>query len=64
MAVEPSEVSKVKLGSPFPQKPNLWVLCFYGGNDRLVRTWYYDSEKKRRKDLDQVLEHCPHLPVE
>ena len=64
LAIEPSKVSKVKLGSPFVQKPNLWVLCFYGGNDQLVRTWYYDSEKKRQKDLDQVLEQCPHLLVE
>ncbi|MPR36718.1 hypothetical protein [Salmonirosea aquatica] len=64
LAVEPSNVSKVKLNSPFDQKPNLWVLCFYGENDQLVRTWYYDSEKKRQKDLDQVLKQCPHLKVE
>ncbi|MPR36986.1 hypothetical protein [Salmonirosea aquatica] len=62
-AVEPSRVATIKLSPPFPRKPNLWVLYFYGGNDQIVRTWYYDSPAKRQKDLDQVLMQCPDLKL-
>lgn len=64
MTVEISEVAQFKLSPFFPQNPKLWVLYFYGHDGNVVRSWYYDSEQKRQKDLDQVLERCPHLKVE
>ena len=62
--VEESMVAKIKLSPPFPQKPNLCVLYFYGHDDHVIRTWYYDSPSKRQKDLEQVLRQCPHLKLE
>jgi hypothetical protein len=62
-AVKDSEVTKIKLSPPFPQKPKLWILYFFGKEENVVRTWYYDCQKKRQKDLDQVLEQCSHLTV-
>ncbi|MPR37294.1 hypothetical protein [Salmonirosea aquatica] len=64
LTVEEAELATIRLSPPYPAKPNVWVLSFYGTDGQVVRTWYYDSEKKRKLDLDQVLKRCPRLKVE
>ena len=63
LTVEEAMVEKIKLSPPYPKKPNLWLLYFFGQDDQVVRTWFYDSQVKRQKDLDQVLIQCPRLKV-
>ncbi len=63
LTIESSMVSKIELSPPFPKNPKLWILYFYGRDGKVVRTWYYDSQAKRKKDLDQVLQKHSHLAV-
>ncbi|GHB72055.1 hypothetical protein [Persicitalea jodogahamensis] len=63
LTIEESMVAEIRLSPPFPKNPKLWLLYFFGRDGRIVRTWYYDSQAKRKKDLDLVLAQCSHLNV-
>ncbi|TDB67085.1 hypothetical protein [Arundinibacter roseus] len=68
LGIEESAVVKIKKGAANPANPRLWVLYFCGvdeGNsEKVVRTWYFESEKNREKDIQNILQKYPNIVVE
>jgi len=65
---ELKKVKKVKLSADNAANPGLWIIYFYGLDEkraeRIIRVWFYDSESKRSRELNSLLEQHPHIKVE
>ena len=65
---ELKKVKKVKLSVDNATNPGLWILYFYGLDEkraeRIIRVWFYDTESKRSRELNSLLEQPPHIKVE
>jgi hypothetical protein len=68
LGIDLSRVNKVKRGVANPQNPYLSVLYFYGtdeaNRERVVRTWFYNSEINREKEVRIIQEKFPELPID
>jgi hypothetical protein len=62
------DVKRVKLSVDNPSKPGLWLMYFYGldekQTERIIRVWFYDSERKRSIELQTLQERYPQIKIE
>jgi hypothetical protein len=67
LTVELSRVKKIQLSKPNPLNPRLWITYFWGDcenkKEKVIRTWFYQSEKERQTELDRIREKHPTLQV-
>ncbi|MPR36912.1 hypothetical protein [Salmonirosea aquatica] len=58
-----SSVRKIKLSPASPRNERLWSLRFYGEEGKVLRSWFYTTDQKRRADLAEVVKNNPHIEV-
>lgn len=67
LTVELEKVNKIQLGRPNPIKPRVWVTYFWGhdetNREKVIRTWFYQSEQARETELNRIREKYPTLQV-
>lgn len=67
LTVELSRIKKIQLSKPNPLNPRLWITYFWGDcenkQEKVIRTWFYQSEKERETDLNRIREKHPTLQV-
>jgi hypothetical protein len=67
LSIDVSQVKGIKLSLPNPDNPRLWVIYFIGfdimGDEKVIRTWFYQSEQDRTKELNRIQVLLPHLMV-
>jgi len=60
-------VAKIKVVMPKPTNPKLWVTYFLGfdenNREKVVRTWFHQSERERGIDLERIQEKYPDMKV-
>ncbi len=62
--IDGTTVKKIKLSPVTPAGDKLCMTYFLGTDDKLLRTWRYDSDQNRQVDLEAVLKKYPNLTVE
>ena len=67
LTVELAKIKKIQLGRPNPINPRVWVTYFWGDDEtkreKVIRTWFYQSEQARETELNRILEKYPTLQV-
>lgn len=65
--VELTRIKKIQLGRPNPINPRVWVTYFWGFDEtkqeKVIRTWFYQSEQARETELNRIMEKHPTLQV-
>ncbi len=65
--VERSKVVRIEEEPANPSHPELWILFFYGFNDdeneKIVRTWFYNSEQMQKIELQILQEMYPSIKI-
>ena len=61
------KVKKIQLGRPNPINPRVWVTYFWGDDEtkqeKVIRTWFYQSEQARETELNRIKEKYPTLQI-
>lgn len=68
LTVELARIKKIQLGDPNPVNPRVWVTYFLGNDEtkqeKVIRTWFYQSEQARETELTRIREKHPTLQVD
>ena len=65
--MDSSNIVRIKKSPASTRNKNLWILRFYGldenQNKKVLRSWFYTTERKRRDDLCGILKNYPKIEI-
>lgn len=68
LTIELTRIKKSSWAGPYPINPRVWFTYFWGQDEaeqeKVIRTWFYQSEQARETELIRLREKYPTLLVE
>ena len=61
--MNPSSVQKIKLSPASLRNVHLWILRFYGTEEKVLRSWFYNTDQERKDDLEGVVKDNPQIEI-
>lgn len=61
--MDPLSVLKIKLSPISLRNDHLWILRFYGIKDKVLRSWFYNTDQERKNDLEGVVRDNPQIEI-